>query len=286
MPLEPPITLERRSDSAAHSAAGSAKGRRSRSARIARAADANVVPVSPSPTFASRASSSACLSRSVSQIRSTILRRAGWLDRSCDGRPWRTVDGVCASKRSASGSGTGATIDGRRPIGQARGPTSERSALSVSGSRGSAETEKPFMSSEVIRRPGPKTSPISRVRRLHQRVGRDRHLDRWHAAKIVDEERERQRRSAASGARCERRLDLRRHRRGQGADGTERHDPRAGLTVDPEPELDLVRTDPALGGLPWDRAGREQRRRSRARRLRRARPLPSPSRAERPTRAT
>ena len=106
--------------------------------------------MSPSPTFASSASSSLCLAISTSHVRSRTRRRS------------RCADGARTSLRIPGGNGAGMTGRGEQPRGHARGPTGERSASKISGSRSeSAETENPFMSSDVMRRAGPKTRRTS-----------------------------------------------------------------------------------------------------------------------------
>ena len=82
---------------------------------------------------------------------------------------WRraaSAEGGYSAGASPVGSASGATAIGRRPGIQARGSTEESSAPSISESSGSAEIESPFMSSEVISRPGPITRGDFAIRRF------------------------------------------------------------------------------------------------------------------------
>ncbi len=110
----------------------------SRACCRARAPAAKVLPASPSPLRASRASSSACAAISACATRASAAAH-------CASRgPWRW-----SSSRFSAGA-KGCTACGTRTPGQPRVCTGACSAASTSASAGARVIEKPCMSIEVI----------------------------------------------------------------------------------------------------------------------------------------
>ena len=126
----------------------SARGRSSIASSSPRAAVASVVPVSPSPDFASSAFKSSSASISTSQHR----RR----NRSVSG----LAEGVCRIGRRPSGMGTASPAPKAFSPGQAVWDAGRPRRSTTSSLAGRSEIDRPCMSSEVITEAGPTIDAI------------------------------------------------------------------------------------------------------------------------------
>ena len=142
-PDEPPIVWLSSLPTARNNCVRSASGIRSRDDFKARAAVASVLPVSPSPDFASNKFRSLSAATSRSQHSSINVRTDAF------------SEGIGLIGLSPSGSGLTVTVLIACIPGQSRNGISRASSFSVSSSNGRMETENPCMSSDVINGAGP-----------------------------------------------------------------------------------------------------------------------------------